>query len=67
MRRTSVVCVAVLMVGASLLAGWQSPLPNNPDSLKFAVIGDNGTGKQPQYEVAEQMARCAPQFPFTWC
>jgi predicted MPP superfamily phosphohydrolase len=64
MRRTSVVCVAVLMAGASLLAGWQSPLPNNPDSLKFAVIGDNGTGKEPQYEVAEQMRLIHQQFPY---
>ena len=64
MRRTSVVCVAVLMVGASLLAGWPSPLPNNPDSLKFAVIGDNGTGKEPQYQVAEQMRLIHQQFPY---
>ena len=64
MRRTSVVCVAVLMAGASLLAGRQSPLPNNPDSLKFAVIGDNGTGKEPQYEVAEQMRLIHQQFPY---
>jgi predicted MPP superfamily phosphohydrolase len=64
MRRTSGVCVAVLMFGASLLAGWPSPLPNNPDSLKFAVIGDNGTGKEPQYEVAEQMRLIHQQFPY---
>ena len=64
MRRTSVVCVAVLMAGAPLLAGWQSPLPNNPHSLKFAVIGDNGTGKEPQYEVAEQMRLIHQQFPY---
>jgi predicted MPP superfamily phosphohydrolase len=64
MRRTSVVCVAVLMAGASLLAGRHSPLPNNPDSLKFAVIGDNGTGKEPQYEVAEQMRLIHQQFPY---
>ena len=29
-------------------------LPNRPDSLKFAVIGDNGTGATPQYDVASR-------------
>ena len=33
-------------------------LPNRPDSLKFAVIGDNGNGTREQTEVAQQM--------FTW-
>lgn len=26
-------------------------LPIRPNSLKFAVIGDNGTGDQPEYAV----------------
>jgi hypothetical protein len=45
--------------------GAQSPrLPNLADSLKFAVIGDNGTGKEPQYEVGRQMARAREAFRF---
>ena len=39
-------------------------LPNRPDSLKFAVIGDNGTGATPQYEVAKQMLTWHEKFPF---
>jgi len=39
-------------------------LPNNGDSLKVAVLGDTGTGKQPQMEVAAQMAASHQQFPF---
>ena len=39
-------------------------LPNKPDSLKFGVMGDFGTGKRPQYQLAEQMARVRAQFPF---
>jgi Calcineurin-like phosphoesterase len=39
-------------------------LPNKPDSLKFGVMGDFGTGKRPQSELAEQMARVRAQFPF---
>jgi 3',5'-cyclic AMP phosphodiesterase CpdA len=32
--------------------------------LKFAAIGDNGTGDRPQYEIAEQMTRLHATFPF---
>jgi hypothetical protein len=39
-------------------------LPNRPDSLKFAVIGDNGTGATPQYDVAKQMLTWHEKFPF---
>jgi 3',5'-cyclic AMP phosphodiesterase CpdA len=42
----------------------QVPLPNKPDSLHFAVIGDNGTGDKPQYEVGEQMLNWHNRFPF---
>jgi hypothetical protein len=27
-------------------------LPNHSDSVKFPAIGDNGTGDQPEYDVA---------------
>ncbi len=46
------------------LVAQSSPLPNRPDSLKFAAIGDNGTGDQPQYEVARQMTAFHDRFPF---
>ena len=39
-------------------------LPNKTDSLKFTVIGDFGTGDQPSYEVAAQMAALRARFPF---
>jgi hypothetical protein len=42
----------------------QTPLPNKPDSLKFAVIGDNGTGDKPQYEVGEMMNTWHAKFDF---
>ena len=31
--------------------------------MKFAVIGDSGTGERPQYQVAEQMAPVPRRFP----
>lgn len=45
-------------------AGQTLPLPNRDDSLKFGVIGDNGTGGKDQYALAEQMAAWHQRFPF---
>jgi predicted MPP superfamily phosphohydrolase len=42
----------------------QVALPNKPNSLHFAVIGDNGTGEKPQYEIGEQMLAWYDRFPF---
>jgi hypothetical protein len=41
-----------------------TPLPNRPDSLKFAVLGDFGDGSDEQYETAAQMVRTYKEFPF---
>src|SRR5262245_37794860 len=55
----------VLLAVASLCAAPQrSPLPNKPGSLKFAVIGDNGTGDQAQYDVARQMVLARAAFSY---
>src|SRR6266849_5060444 len=39
-------------------------LPSAPNSVKFAAIGDAGTGDSAQYDVANQMARFHAKFPF---
>jgi len=39
-------------------------LPNREGSLKFAVLGDFGTGGHEQYELAAQMAKVHARFPF---
>jgi hypothetical protein len=39
-------------------------LPSSPNSVKFAAIGDAGTGDPPQYDVATQMTRFHAKFPF---
>jgi hypothetical protein len=63
MRRLLAAFVSVVVAG-----GWvpadRAALPNSPGSLKFAVIGDNGTGDRPQFDVAEQMAVRQRQFRF---
>jgi hypothetical protein len=40
------------------------PLPNRSGSLKFAVLGDFGTGDKPQYELAEQMKALHDRFKY---
>jgi hypothetical protein len=39
-------------------------LPNRADSLKFAVLGDFGTGDRAQYQLGEQMAKLRERFPY---
>jgi 3',5'-cyclic AMP phosphodiesterase CpdA len=49
--------VALLAAAATLplLAAAPIELPAADDSLRFAVIGDNGTGSRGQYELAQRM------------
>lgn len=42
----------------------ESPLPLKPNSVRFAVIGDNGTGHQEEYQIAQQMVESRQRFPF---
>jgi hypothetical protein len=39
-------------------------LPSAPNSVKFAVIGDTGSGDRGQFDVANQMAQFRAKFPF---
>src|SRR6202521_439863 len=67
MRRAAIAVVAVVGVAAALLLGVQAQeltLPNRPDSLKYAAFGDNGTGEQPEYDVANQMDLWHRRFAF---
>jgi 3',5'-cyclic AMP phosphodiesterase CpdA len=55
----------LFIIGARLLpAQTTATLPVRPDSLKFAVIGDTGTGDPPQYEVGARMTEARASFPF---
>ena len=78
LRLPCLVFVAIGAVGrVSDAAVWMMPvaaqqaaadrvvaLPNASGSLKFAVLGDFGTGERAQYELAEQMARLRERFVF---
>ncbi len=52
---------AILVVPA---AAQQITLPQAKGSVRFAVIGDSGTGEQLQYETAERLRLAHQQFPF---
>ena len=51
-------------VQAPAAAAPPVPLPNKDGSLKFAVLGDFGTGDRPQYQMAEQMAKVHDKFKY---
>lgn len=61
---------AVLAWGSGALPAAQGggaiplTLPNKADSLKFAVLGDFGTGSSEQYDLAAQMKRVHDSFPY---
>ena len=64
LRRAAFVSSIVLVAISLSLCAQDLTLPLKPDSVRFAVIGDMGTGEKPQYEVAEQMNRDRQKFPF---
>ncbi len=74
-RRVHPAIVVCALAGAMGLAAPRAPrppaqpraqvaLPNKPDTLHFAVIGDNGTGERPEYELAQQIVTAYERFPF---
>jgi len=54
----------LLVAGASATGALDLTLPNRPASLKFAAIGDNGTGEPAEYDVGQQMVAYHVRFPF---
>ena len=68
-NRPATIGLLVLAVAAATLApvglfSQGTALPNRAGSVKFAAIGDNGTGDRPQYEVGAQMAKSQAGFRF---
>ncbi|MDP2998835.1 MAG: metallophosphoesterase [Bryobacterales bacterium] len=64
--------VALAALGLSLyapelpspLSALELTLPLKANSVRFAVIGDMGTGEKPQYELAGKMVEYRQKFPF---
>ena len=63
-RRIFSSLLVVAAVASAALFAQTTPLPNRSGSLKFAAMGDNGTGDRAQYEMAQQMAKVHATFPF---
>ncbi len=51
---------------ASNLPAQQVTLPKLANAVRFAVIGDIGTGDKPEYELAAVVAKARQQFPFSF-
>ena len=62
--RRSRLAVAAALGLVATLAAQSLPLPNTAGSLKFAAIGDNGTGDTEQYQVGQQMTALHKTFPY---
>jgi 3',5'-cyclic AMP phosphodiesterase CpdA len=63
-RRCLVYAVAII---AAVSAGSHRPRARVPETaipVRFAVIGDSGTGEKPQYDVAALMAATRSRLPF---
>jgi predicted phosphodiesterase len=56
--------VAAATVPVAVPAPLPRVLPARADSLKFAAIGDSGTGDKAQYDVGQRMATERMRFPF---
>jgi hypothetical protein len=58
--------LALVLVSLAALAAQDITLtlPNKPDSLKFAIIGDSGTGSKSQYSVADKLVASRAKLPY---
>jgi 3',5'-cyclic AMP phosphodiesterase CpdA len=64
-RHIKLTALLIYFLVAGLVAAAQDlTLPKKQGSLKFAVIGDTGTGDRHQYQVAKVMASTRQGFPF---
>jgi predicted phosphodiesterase len=64
MRRRSFLFLSILTVLTAGLVADEFKFPLKSDSVRFAAIGDMGTGEPPQYETAQQMLKVRQTFPF---
>ena len=61
MRQT---VLLLLLTGAVVNRAADLKLPPMPKAVRFAVIGDSGSGQKPQFDVAREMVACRNEFPF---
>jgi hypothetical protein len=64
MRKLITASIVALAAVGWVGAAQDVQLPGAATSVKFAVIGDNGTGAAAQYEVGRQIVAARGRFPF---
>lgn len=64
MRRRKFLFLLSLAFVVSSFAADSFKFPLKANSVRFAAIGDMGTGESPQYAVAQRMAAVRQEFPF---
>ena len=65
-RRLRFILGLLVVCAPANAAAQDMRLPAMPNSVRFLVIGDAGTGERQQREVAAQIVRWRAQFPFTF-
>jgi calcineurin-like phosphoesterase family protein len=63
MRRLLFIAVLIATLPLSI-AAQELRLPNKPGSVKFAVIGDTGTGGSDQVAIGKELAAWRTRYPF---
>jgi hypothetical protein len=61
---TPLIVTLSLALACGIAAAAQQVPPASADSLKFAVIGDSGTGSPSQYRIAERLTAARAGFPY---
>ena len=64
MRRRTFLVLSILSVLTAGLVADEYKFPLKSNSVRFAAIGDMGTGEKPQYEIAQLMFKVRQVFPF---
>jgi 3',5'-cyclic AMP phosphodiesterase CpdA len=64
MRKRLILIVGLLSAFLLIARADQFKFPLKANSVRFAAIGDMGTGEAPQYQVAQQMVAARQTFPF---
>ena len=64
LRRLTFLLAVSLSAPALPVRAQDLTLPVKPDSVRFAAIGDMGTGDTAQYDVAQKMIQFRQKFPF---
>jgi predicted phosphodiesterase len=59
-----IVALVLFLAGAAGPIAQDVALPNASDSVKFAIIGDSGTGSSAQFDVAKQLIASRAKFPY---